>query len=157
MRLCFSCVTVLHFGAALTFPIDQRAKAVKGEQLEISQTLRVCRANLHFKRCKGCTCSLVLEFRSCWLTGGWGIYVSLQGGCIFSGHRVNGSVEFSHFCQPRVFAIYWQFVVTCCDTYISTRSQCRQTRQCRVGGILISKWEVGIPLGPLGPCSYGCP
>ena len=45
--LGFSRLYVSKRWAALTFPIDQCAKAVESEQFEVAQALRVCRANLH--------------------------------------------------------------------------------------------------------------
>ena len=42
-------LTFLHCGVALTFPIDQGAEAVEGEQFKVHQTLRICGANLHFE------------------------------------------------------------------------------------------------------------
>lgn len=42
-------LTIRYCGPSLTFPIDQRAKAVEGEQLKVSQTLRIRRAGLHFQ------------------------------------------------------------------------------------------------------------
>ena len=48
--LRFSCLHESKRWAALTFPIDQCAEAVKSEHFEVAQAFRVCRANLHSRK-----------------------------------------------------------------------------------------------------------
>lgn len=47
VHVWFSRLIVMRCGVALTFPVDQCAKTIEGEQFEVSQALRVRRANFH--------------------------------------------------------------------------------------------------------------